>query len=260
LFAGDAVEEEDGASEDLAFLNGFEGTGGVELCGVGHELEVAGVEVFHAATEDEVAAVDEEEVGEDVLDLVDLVGGDEDSALVVEVVVEQGVVELLAEEDVEAEGGLVEDKELGVDGHDEGEVELGDHPFGELADLAGSLNGGAGEEGFGFGAVETGMDTGYEVDGVGDAHPAGENGHVGDERYIVHEIVALGPGIAAENGERAVVGGEAEDGVEQGGLAGSVGADEAEDATLGDVEVDAVECDGGAVGFVEAAGLDGGHG
>jgi hypothetical protein len=77
--------------------------------------------------------------------------------------------------------------------------------------------------------------------------PAGEDGHVGDEGYVVHELVALGPGIAAEDGELALVGGEAEDGVEQGGLAGAVGADEAEDAAFGDVEVDAVERDRGTV-------------
>ena len=109
LFAGDAVVEEDGAAEGLAGLDRLERLGGRKLTGVHDELEVAGVEVFHAAAEDEVAAVDEEEVGEDVLDLIDLMGGDDDGAVVVEVVVEQGVVELLAEEDVEAEGGLVED-------------------------------------------------------------------------------------------------------------------------------------------------------
>ena len=112
--------------------------------------------------------------------------------MVIEVVVEQGVVELLAEEDVEAEGGLVEDEELGVDGHDEGEVELRDHALGELADLAGALDGGAGEEGFGLGAVEAGMDAGDEVDGVGDAHPAGEDGDVGYEGYVVHELDRAG--------------------------------------------------------------------
>ena len=108
LFAGDAVVEEDAAAEGLSLLNWLERAGGGELAGVHDELEVAGVEVFHAAAEDQVAAIDEEEVGEDVLDLIDLVGGDEDGAVVIEVVVEQGVVELLAVEDVEAEGGLVE--------------------------------------------------------------------------------------------------------------------------------------------------------
>ena len=69
--------------------------------------------------------------------------------------------------------------------------------------------------------------------------------------------IALGPGIAAEDAERAAEGGEAEDGVEQGGFAGAVGADEAEDAAFGYVEVDAVEGDGGSVGLVEAVGFDG---
>ncbi len=69
LLTGHAVVEENAAAEGLTFLNWLEGAGGGELRGVRDELEVAGVEVIHAAAEDEVAAVDEDEVGEDVLGL-----------------------------------------------------------------------------------------------------------------------------------------------------------------------------------------------
>src|SRR6185437_10992395 len=146
LLAGDVVEEHDAAAEDGALAHGAERAGGVGVLGTNHEFGVAGGDGVHGGVEDDAAALDEDEVGEEVLDLFDLMGGDEDGAAAVEVLVEQGVVELLAVEQVEAEGGLVEDEELRVDGHDEREVKLDRHAFGERFDLCVSWDGGAREE------------------------------------------------------------------------------------------------------------------
>ncbi len=91
------------------------------------QFEVARAEFLHAAIDDDAAAVNEHEVREDVLNLFDLVGGEQDGAAAVEVVVQQRIVELFPIEDVETERWLIEHKELRVNGHDEREVELGHH-------------------------------------------------------------------------------------------------------------------------------------
>ena len=62
-----------------------------------------------------------------MLDLVYLVRGQQDGTVAIEVVVQQGIVELLAIEDVETKGRLIEHQQSGVDGHDDGEVELRHH-------------------------------------------------------------------------------------------------------------------------------------
>ncbi len=94
----------------------------------------------------------------------------------------------------------------------------------------------------GFGAVEARVHAFDVIEGLGDAHPAGKDGDVGDEADIAHEVFALLPRVAAEDAQRALEGGEAEDGVERGCLARAVGTDEAEDAAFFDAEIDSVEC------------------
>ena len=225
-----------------------------------HHFQVARLELLHAALEHDAAAVDEHEVGEDVLDLFDLVGRHHDGAAAIEVVVQQRVVELLAIEDVEAERRLVQHQQLRVDGHDQGEVQLGHHALRQLPDLARALDGGPGQEALRLRAIESRMHAGDVVERLRDPHPARQHGDVGDEADVAHELIALGPGVAAEHLQLALVGGEAEDRVERGGLAGAVGTDEAEDAALFDAQVDAVERDGRAEGLAQAARFDAGHG
>ena len=65
-----------------------------------------------------------------ILDLFHLMRGDDDGAAAIEVVVEQGIVELLAIEAVEAKRRLVEHQQFRVDGHDQREVKLGHHALG----------------------------------------------------------------------------------------------------------------------------------
>src|SRR3546814_1609177 len=59
-------------------------------------------------------------------------GGDQDGLVLVEVVLQQALVELLAVEDVQAQGGLVEHQQPGVDRHHQRQVQLHDHALGEF--------------------------------------------------------------------------------------------------------------------------------
>ena len=56
-----------------------------------------------------------------------LMGGDDDGFMLVEVFFQQVLIELLAVEDIEAQGRLIEHQQLGVDGHDERQMQLHHH-------------------------------------------------------------------------------------------------------------------------------------
>ncbi len=116
------IEEQDGAAEDLAFVNGLERARGRGIFRIHQHFPIARLEFFHAAAEDDTTPVDEHHIGKDVLNLVDLMGGDDDGAAAIEVVVQERIVELLAKEDVEAECRLIEHQQFGVNGHDQGKV------------------------------------------------------------------------------------------------------------------------------------------
>src|SRR4051794_3965898 len=93
-----------------------------------HDLDIAGVEFFHAALEDDASVIDEHEISQNVLDLFHLMGSHDDGAAAVEVIVQQRIVELFAIKDVEAKRRLVQDQQLRVDRHDQREMQLRDHP------------------------------------------------------------------------------------------------------------------------------------
>src|SRR5882757_5018670 len=84
-----AIEEQDGATEDLTLVNGLEHACCGRVVGMRHQFHIAGLELFHAAIENDTTAVDEHDVGEDVLNLFHLMGGHEDGAAAIEVIVEQ---------------------------------------------------------------------------------------------------------------------------------------------------------------------------
>ena len=112
----------------------------------------------------DLAVADEHQVGEDVFDFLDLVGGDEDGLVLVEVVFQQALVELLAVEDVQPQRGFVQHQQACVDGHHDRQVQLHDHALGHLAHPLVGLQLGAGQEALALGAVEARMHTGDEVD------------------------------------------------------------------------------------------------
>ena len=100
------------------------------------------------------------------------------------------------------------------------------------------------------------MHAGDELDRLADAHPARQDGDVGDEADIVHQRVALGARVASEDVELAFERDQPEDRLQRGGLAGAVGADEADDAAGVDLEGGAVQRQLVLVGLAQAAGAD----
>ena len=126
-------------------------------------------------------------------------------------------------------------------------------PFDNSLTLLRALDGGLGKKAFRLRAIEARMHAGDVVERLRDPHPARQHGDVGNEADIAHQLIALGPRVASEHLQFALVGGEAEDRVERGGLACAVGTDQAEDAALFDAQIDAVQRDGRAEGLAQAA-------
>src|SRR5215471_15200358 len=254
------IEEQDAAAKPLALVHGLESPGRGQLVRIHHHLQIARLHFFHAAMEHDAAAVDEHEISEDVLDLLHLMCGHNDGTAAVEVIAQQGIVELLAVQDVEAEGRFVEHQQSGVDGHDQSQMKLSHHALRQFSDLLGGADAGPGKERFCLGAIESWMHAGNVVEGLPDLYPARQHGDIGNEADIAHELIALVPGVATEHPQFALIWGEAENRVERGGLAGAVGTDEPQDAALFHAQVDAVQRDGCAEGLAEPAGFYACHG
>ncbi len=121
------IEDQDATAEHLALMNRLERSRRSELLRMHHHFQVARLHLFHAAIEDDAPAVDEHYIGEDVLDLFYLVRRDHDGALAIKIVIQQGIIELLAKENVEAERRLVQHKQFCVNGHHQSEMQLGHH-------------------------------------------------------------------------------------------------------------------------------------
>ena len=187
---------------------GLSARAALDVSGRGHQLGKALAERFHGRIEHDLAVLDEDDVGEDVLDLLDLVRGDEDGAFLVEIVIQQVVVEGAAEQQVEAERRLVEHQQPRVDGQDQRQVQLRDHALGELAHATVLADVGLGEKFFGALAIEARVDAGDEIQRLRDFQPARQHRDVCDEAHLVHELVALGARIAAEHLELTVKGRE----------------------------------------------------
>src|SRR5260370_35766475 len=69
LLAFDTIEQQDAAPEHLAFVNRLQHPCCAELFGMHHHFQIARLEFFHAAIEYDAAAVNEHDIGQDVLNL-----------------------------------------------------------------------------------------------------------------------------------------------------------------------------------------------
>src|SRR5258706_9142814 len=87
LVAIDAIEQQNAAAKYLALVNRLKRTRGGDLIGIHRHFQKARLEFFHAAIKYDAAAIDEHDVGEDVLHLFDLMRGYDDGALAVEIIV-----------------------------------------------------------------------------------------------------------------------------------------------------------------------------
>src|SRR3954454_5235528 len=103
--------------EQLTLMDWPQGARGSEALRTDHDLEIARLELLHARTEDNAAAIDEHHVTEHVLDLFDLMRGHQNGAALIEVIVQQRIVELLAVGYIETTARLVQHQQPGIDGH-----------------------------------------------------------------------------------------------------------------------------------------------
>src|SRR6476469_5942933 len=113
-----------------------------------------------------------------------------------------------------------------------------------MLDLAIVADGGFGKKRFGLGTIKARMNAGNVVERLGDADPARQDGDIGNEADIAHELVALGPRIAAQHSQLSLIGSEAENRVQRGGFAGAVRSDDAENATIFHAQINAVKRNG----------------
>ena len=93
----------------------------------------------------------------------------------------------------------------------------------------------------------------------GDRHHFLGRRHLEIERQgdFAHQPGAVGERLAAEHGDRALIGGETEDGIERRGLAGAIVPDKAIDPAGQQLEIEAAEDGATAELLFEAAGGDG---
>src|SRR6266702_953841 len=244
LLAVDAIEQQDAAPEHLALVNRLERPRCGDLLRIHHHFQITRLEFLHAAIEYDAAAVDEHDIGQDVLDLFNLMCGHDDGAAAIEVVVQQRIVELLAIKDVEAKRRLVQHQQFRVNGHDQSEVQLCHHALRQFPDLAGAPDVCLRKKTFRLRSIESRMHAGEIVERLPNSQPARQHGDIGNEAGIAHELIALGPGVASEHLQFSLIGGESENRIERGSLACAVGTDESEDAALFDAQIDAVHRDG----------------
>src|SRR5438445_5199278 len=253
LFAFDTIEQQDAAPEYLALVHWPERPRCSDLRGIHGYFRIPRLEFFHAAVEHDPATVDEHHIGEDVLYFFHLMCGHHDRSSAIEVVVQQGVVELLAIQDVETKRRLVQHEQLRVDGHYQSEMQLGHHAFRQFSDFVGVPDGGLQKKTFSLRPVESRVDSGDIIERLRNPDPPRQHGDIGNEADIAHKLIALGPGIASEHLEFALILREPENRVERCGLAGAIGTDESDDAALFDAQINAVHRDSCAEGPAEAA-------
>src|SRR4030095_6640450 len=95
LVAIDLIEQENAAAEHLSFRDRLERARTRDMIRMDHHFNVARFEFFHRALENDPAAIDEDEIGQDILDFLHLMRRHHDGAIVIEVIVQQRIVELL---------------------------------------------------------------------------------------------------------------------------------------------------------------------
>ena len=179
--------------------------------------------------------------------------------MLVEIIIDQRVVELLAKQDVEAESRLVEHQQLCVDRHHQRQVKLRDHALRQLADTTLALDRRLCQKPLRLRAIEPRMHAFDVIERLPHAQPSRQHRNVADERDVQHQLVALGPGIAAQHLQRPFERDETEDRVQHRALAGAVGSDQSDDAAAFDRHVDVIECDTLSESFGQPVGFDAMH-
>ena len=231
----------------------------IELRRINTHFDIARGERFHAAVERDAALVNEHHIGQDVLDLFGMMGGDHDGAIPVVVIVDQRVVELLAEQDVKTECRLIKHQQLRFNGHHQRQMQLRDHAFRQRADRAFALDHGLRKKALGAGTVKSRMHARHIIERLTHAQPTRQHGHVGDKAHVLHQQVALGPRVATQHFEITLKRCQTEHRFKRTRLACAVGANQPDDASPLNSQVDAFHRYVLAVSLGQAAGFDACH-
>ena len=209
-----ALEEHRHAPEHFAFVERFELSRSRCILRRDSELHETLGHRVHGRVQYDVTAIDEDHVRQQVLDLFNLVGCENDGAFLVEIVVQQRVVELAAEQKIETQRGFVEHEQPRINRQNQCEMQLGDHALGELAYAARHFDVCLAQEVCCPGPVKAGMHSRDEVECLADTQPTRQHGNVRNEADILHELITLGARVASEDTQFAFELGEAEDGLE----------------------------------------------
>src|SRR5262249_13148803 len=244
-----SFEEHRNAPEDFPLIERLELTRLCRVLGVDSKLQVSVRQALHGALQYNMAAIDEDDVRQKVLDLLDLMGRENDGALPVEIIIQQRVIELPPEQQVEAERRLIQHQQPRIDRQDEGEMQLGHHAFGELAHAAAHLDIGLSQEVRRARPIEPGMYATDEVERLADAQPARQHRNVRNETDVLHELIPLGTRIASEDAQLSVELRQAQDGLEKSRLARAIGANQSHYATRLDGKADRVHGGRGPIRF-----------
>ena len=113
----DAIEQENATAEYLPLVTWLERPRGCKLLWIHRHFHVTGFELVHTAREYDAPVVNEHQISKDMLDLLHLVGRQKDGAAAIVIVVQQGIVEPLAIQDVKAERRLIQHEQPGVNSH-----------------------------------------------------------------------------------------------------------------------------------------------
>src|SRR6476659_10109998 len=85
----DMIKQKNAAAEYLALMQWFERSCPLNVIGMHHHFRVARLEFVHAALEHDPAAIDEHQIGQDVLYFFDLVRRYNDRAAAIEIIIQQ---------------------------------------------------------------------------------------------------------------------------------------------------------------------------
>src|SRR6056297_760857 len=243
--------------EQHPFVERFERSGLFDLVGFDHAFGIALMDVVHRAVQDQLSVLDEDQVGQDMYDLLDLMSRDDDGSLVVETLIEKIRIEAFAQDDVETQRRFIEHQQLGVDGHDQGQMELDNHSLGQALDLGIHLDLGVLQIEHALLSRKSRVQLFGQLNNVFDPRPSRQHGDIGNEADILHQAIAGAGRIETQNFEIAIIAAEPENRLESRGLAGSVRSDQADDTARGNVEIDAVQGSGLAKAPAEVSCSDG---
>ena len=95
-----------------------------------YHFQISRLEIVHAAIEYDASAIDEHDVGQHVLHLFHLMSRHQDRAAAIEIIIQQGIIKLLAIQDVQPKGWLVQHQQFRVDRHHQREMQLRHHALG----------------------------------------------------------------------------------------------------------------------------------